>query len=133
MKRNELITFLKGINLDKVEDFEEEFKYIKIQFNKFLSDPVIYEVFHPLDIYIKAFPSWEDICENMFVAIRKKDAKGLKALTKEVEDFSADYYAFDNNGYLRNINESDIRGLIDALIFDLEGTPEPKWGKEEEE
>ena len=53
MKRNELINFLKGINLDKVEDLEEEFKNIKFQVDKFLSDPVMYEMYQSLEIYIK--------------------------------------------------------------------------------
>lgn len=133
MKRNELISFLKGIDLDKVEDFEEEFKYIKFQVDKFLSDPVIYEMYQTLEIYIKSFPSWEAVCEDFYVALRNREARCLQILTKEVNDFSADYYSFDDNGYLRNINEGDIRYLIDALVFDLEGTPEPKWGKAEAE
>ena len=133
MKRNELITFLKGIDLDKVEDFEEEFKYIKFQVNKFLSDPVIYEVYKFIEVYVKKFKSWEDVSEAMLEAIRKRDSKTLHKLTKEVEDFTADYYSFDINGYLVNINEMDILYVIDSLVFYLEGIPEPKWGKAEEE
>ncbi|MBQ2619768.1 MAG: hypothetical protein IJF84_00345 [Thermoguttaceae bacterium] len=113
---DELQSELNNINADKVDDYEQSYIWIRSRVNKLAASD--YPLYKDLEDYFEDFIQWEDVRERLLAAVEDRDSSTLGFLTRQV-DLDDEYYYFDANGFLLNIDEDAICNLIDNLLYRL--------------
>ena len=113
---DELQSELNNINADKVDDYEQSYIWIRSRVNKLAASD--YPLYKDLEDYFEDFIQWEDVRERLLAAVEDRDSSTLGFLTRQV-DLDDEYYYFDTNGFLLNIDEDAICNLIDNLLYRL--------------
>ena len=113
---DELQSELNNIKADRVDDYEQSYIWIRSRVNKLAASD--YPLYKDLEDYFEDFIQWEDVRERLLAAVADRDSRTLGFLTRHV-DLDDEYYYFDVNGFLVNIDEDAVSSLIDSLLYRL--------------